>query len=550
VRIVRLTGGAPALALLLLPGCMAKVLEVSGSSGPDSGLPRYVCNDKVYPAATVGRRLTPAEYQNAIAAVFGGVVPASAQYPGLYGKSLTGYSTEPALSDVGPQDVQQLMLAAEDVAQSVAANLPALLPCASTSADAACAGTFVSTFARRAYRHTLSSDESAALLATFQAAVSSSLSFTNAIALVTDQMLQMPQFLYVMEGASPTPRLLTSSEIASRLSFFLWDSIPDDPLLAAADADTLTDPSQVQSQAQRLLAVPANADSSVVRFLREWTSAIEVGPSNKDTTVYPFLTASLGTSLNASFDKFAGDQFLNKGTLQTLLSGQDAWVDTNVASFLGVPAPPSGTAWAKVELDATKYAGLMTQPVAMASLAHAAQSSFVLRGKFIREQLLCMQLGSPPANALSVFASFNLPANATARQQSTAILSVPACAACHNLLNPGGLAFENFNGMGQYQAAYPSGSAINPSGTLTAVGSDSIPFTNQVDLMTKLAARPEVQQCFARQVVRFALSRMDDSTDVCAVQALGDALTAGNDQLSLGVLAMTGTDSFRYRIDP
>jgi hypothetical protein len=265
--------------------------------------------------------------------------------------------------------------------------------------------------------------------------------------------------------------------------------------------------------------------------------------------VYPFLTDAYAASMNESFDRFVTDTLLNQGTLSSLLTSTDGWVDQNMAQFFGVPAPSNGQ-WAKVTLDSTRYAGMTTQPVLMASLAHPASSSFVLRGKYVRKRLMCEQLGSPPANAQNVFATFQLPPNPTGKDVSAAILSDGACAGCHALMNPAGLAFENFDGLGRYQTAYPSGKAIDPSGVLPNVdATTSLTFSSQVDLMHQLAAVPEVTACFTAQVFRFALSRMDTPADVCTVQTLGNAMTSSNGQMMSTLMAMTTSDAFRYRVD-
>jgi hypothetical protein len=541
-------------ACLTLCACYGKTqlnLDTSGQPPPlpilgDGG---SNCGSATQAAVSAGRRLTPAEYQNAVRAIFGGVVTPSAQYPGLGGTSLTGFSTEPPLSAVSAQAVQQLMLAAEDVAIAVDNQLPALLPCATSSPNAQCANTFISTYARRAYRRTLTADESNALLATFNQAVAGGSNFTDAIALMTDQLMQSPQFLYILEDAAPVARALTSTEMASRLSFLLWDSIPDDALLALADSNGLQDASSVMTQAQRLLASPA-ASGAATRFVREWSGTTRLLPADKDATLFPYLNDAFAASFNTAFDKFSEDQMLGQSsTLGTLLTAPYAWVDGNLAPFWGVSAPDAGQ-WQRVDLDPARYAGLTTQPAVMASLAHSTTSSFIFRGKFIRERLLCQVLGAPPPNATTVFGSLSLPPNPTGKEQSTAILSVPACSSCHTLLNPPGLAFETFDAMGKWRGTNTNGTPVDSTGTMTDISSPSFDFVSGADLMQHLAGLPEVQACFAQQLFRFALSRVNSPSDTCSVQAIHQSLSQSGGQLPNAILAITATDAFRYRVDP
>jgi hypothetical protein len=439
------------------------------------------------------------------------------------------------------------MLAAEDVALALEPQLPTLLPCSTSSADDACAGTFLDTFGRRAYRRALSADERANLLGTFHDALTGGASFTEAVCMMTAHLLQAPRFLYVLEDAAPAPRALGPDELASRLSFLLWDSIPDDALLDAAQSGGLSTPDQLAAQAQRMIDA-SQADPALARFFREWTGTVPLVPGAKDLTTYPYLTDALAGSINSSFDRFAADTVRNHGTLSDTLTGTSVFVDDQLASFFGVTAPPAGQ-WQKVALDGAKYAGVMTQPAMASSLAHTQQASFVFRGKFVRERLLCQDLGSPPANAQSVFAGLTLPPNPTGKEVSSGILSQALCASCHTLLNPPGLAFENFDAVGHFQAQYPSGRPIDPSGTMT-VGSDTLSFDGPVQLMAGLSTRAEPSDCFDRQVFRFALSRGETQADACALQDMSDALAASNGELRGAMMALVGSQAFTWKVDP
>lgn len=503
---------------------------------------RLVCDDAPHAAPTEGRRITLTQYQHAIAQIFGPAVAPSARYPGGHGASRTGYSTEPAISAIGAQGVEDLMLAAEDVAVEVAAALPGLLPCAATSPDEACAGRFIDRYGRRAYRRSLELAERQRLLDRFHEGRQSGASFTDAIALLTAYLLETPQFLYAMEDAAPSPRALRPEELASRLSFLLWDSIPDDALLDAAAAGPLS----VTRELDRMLGAPA-ADATIARFFREWTGTTELKPGSKDLTTYPDLTDALAGSLNSSFDRFAQDQLKNGGTLSTLLTDPAAFVDAISAPFFGVPAPAAGR-WEKAALDPTIYTGLATQPALLAALAHQQQGSFILRGKFVVERLLCQELGAPPPNAQSVFSGLPLPPSPTGKEVSASINANVGCAGCHTRLNPPGLAFERFDAVGHLIGSYPSGRAIDPSGALL-LGAASIPFADQVELMRALAARPEIEACFQRQLFRFALSRPDSLTDGCALQAMRDASQASGGQLRAGLEALVSSDAFNFKVD-
>lgn len=523
-------------------GARGGPLDNTPQLGPDG---RYICDQGPYPVPTQARRLTPVEYQNAIADVFGSKVAPSAQYPGGYGKSPTGYSTAPNLYTVGEQTVTTLMQASEDVAEGVAGVLGELLPCAQDAgASTDCANQFVDTFVTRAYRRPLGADERAPLLATYEDGRASGASFTEAIAMMTSHALQSPQFLYITEAASADGRALDGYEIASRLSFFFWQTIPDAQLLAKAASGELTDPTARANEAQRLLADP-RADGALRRLFREWTQTTDVEPGDKDPALLSGFDDAYAASMAESFDRFTADK-ARSGTLTELLTSQDVWVDANMASFYGVPAPASG--WAQVSLD-DRYSGMLTQPLFLASAAHYSTTSYVFRGRFLRKRLLCTELGAPPGDAQAQFDKAEKPADPTGKDLSKVVTSNPVCGGCHTIIDPAGLALEGFDAIGRHRDTYPTGKGIDPSGTMTAVGDHEIVFESYDDLFAALATEPAVATCVGKQFVRFAMSRLDTVQDACAVQAVGDVIALPSGLIADALVALVSSDSFAYRRD-
>ncbi len=521
---------------------------IPGTVDPTKPPARLDCTSARHPATSAMRRLTRDEYARAVTDLFEGKVAPSAQFPqsAPVTSSSTGYSTEPALSLVSDQGAEQLMLAAEDVAVALPAQLNALLPCAASTANEACAGTFIDRFGRRAYRRPPSADERAALLTAYRDARTAGFTFPEAIAATTVLMLQSPRFLYVVETAAADLRALDGWELASRLSFLFWGSGPDDALLDAAAAGSLDTPAGLSAQAARLLA-SSRADSAAARLFREWLQAPEVTPSQKDQALFPQMTAAMTASMNGSLDRFAADQ-LRSGTVQSLLTSDAAFVDANVASFFSVTAPAPGQ-WQRVALGAGPRKGIVTQPAVMAALAHSNEASYVFRGRMMHKRLLCQPLGAPPASAMAEFGAITLPPDPTAKEVSQAVQSrSAACAGCHKLIDPAGLALEPFDAIGRRRAQYGSGKAIDGSGVLGA-GSTAIAFADHGALLDALAADARVPRCFAQQAFRFTLSRLETEADACALQAMGDALEQSGGRLDSALFALVTSDSFRFRKD-
>ncbi|NUO53136.1 MAG: DUF1592 domain-containing protein, partial [Polyangiaceae bacterium] len=423
-------------------------------------------------------------------------------------------------------------------------SLPSLLPCAAaTDPGIACVDTFLDTYVARLFRRPISEEERANLVATYDGGRATGASFTEALAMVAAHALQSPQFLYITEAAAGESRELDGYELASRLSFFLWETIPDETLLAKAEAGQLADPEVRANEARRMLADP-KADAALLRFFREWTLTEDVTAANKDPNLVPGFDDAYAASMAASFDRFLLDQ-ARTGTLESLLTSRDVWVDANMARFFDQDEP---TEWEKRTLD-ERYSGLATQPLFLASAAHYGDASYVARGKFVRIRLLCSDLGAPPADAQSQFAALPKPADPTGKETSASVTSNDSCGGCHRQIDPGGLALESFGALGEYRTAYPSGKPVDPSGVLLGAGEDDVTFSTHTDMFAALANNPAVAACFGKQVVRFGLSRPDEIEDSCTAGDVGDVVAAPGGTLAEAMVAMAASDAFRFRRD-
>jgi hypothetical protein len=512
-----------------------------------------VCDDgQVHPGSMPFKRMSPGQYANSVRDLFAGQIQPSAQFPQQNSRSLTGFSTEPDLNAVDDLTVELILDAAEDAAQQLPAVLPALLPCSSAPSDD-CATTFIDGYGKRAFRRPLAADEHDNLWTIYTGAVAAGADFPSALAMVVDVLLQSPQFLYLPEIGTDTGTddlvALTPYEIATRLSYLFWDSLPDDILMAAADNGELSTQDQVVAQGQRLLQDPRSV-GAVRRFFREWTQVQDLSAASKDPAAFPQFSDGLAQSMGDSFDQFVANNVQGGGTLTDLLTSNKVMVDANLAAFFGM-APdviPAGQQWAEVELDPATYAGIMTQPALLANLAHFSDTSYVFRGRFLFKGVMCQPLGDPPANALALADQLPLPANPTGRQRSEAVRSQSLCAGCHSLLDPLGLAFEKFDAVGQWHDLDEHGNAVDPSGQINY--GQTVAFTGATDLMTQLAGNSDVQSCFDRQWYRFFAARMDADEDKCVLQNLDDAARAGGGSLGQIMIGLAQNDAFRYRKIP
>lgn len=499
------------------------------------------------------RRLTATQYRNTIADVFEGKLQASAQFPtATTGISLSGFSTDPESTAVTQLDAEQIMLAAEDSAVDVASKLPDLLPCAASKPDDACAQTFIDRYGLRALRRPPTSGEQSLLLDAFHAAEPDG--FEVGIAALTQTLLQMPAFLYLVEIGSddaPAPGAvvsLTDYELASRLSYLFWETMPDSELLAAAASGELATSDQLRAQAERLLADP-RARGAITRFYREWSALRVFAGGEKDASAFPEFDAALADGLQTSFDDFVYDATLgDDATLDRLLTRDDIYADAKLASVFDLQRPSSSAAGAFLPVARAneQAAGLLAQPALLAGLAHESTTSPVFRGKFVRTKLLCGVLGSPPPDAQSRQPEY--PPNATERDKAEALLAVPECAGCHSQMNPIGVAFEQFDAIGRYRTQYPDGRAIDDSGRIENAGSLTGDFSGVHELGQRLAQSDEVRECMTRQWLRFSYSRSDDDADSCALADMNAQFASADYSLRELLLSVTAQPEFSHRL--
>ncbi len=516
-----------------------------GGGDDDDGLGNVAdhCDPDAPDAAVrAGRRLSRLEYDYVIVDLFD--LPPSARFPGTFGKSKTGYSTEPAINAVGEVTVEDVMLAAEDIALALPDKLPELLPCAGASADNACAEQYLATIGRRAFRRTLTDAEREGLLTVYQEERADEATFAEAVAVMTARMLQMPAFLYILEAPADDgeARELSGLEVASRLSFYLWNSVPDDALLDRAEAGELVGADAIYDEAQRMFD-DSKSRRGFSRFFREWTQVVELEVTSKDLRVFPYLDETLANAINDSFERYVTQSVRAGATLAELLTTPKTVVNPALVEFYGVDPVDD---WTTIDLPADRYAGLATHPAVMAGLAHATETSYVYRGRFIRQRLLCAPVLPPPGNAMTAFNALDKPEDPTARDLSELVRARGDCQGCHDLIDPAGLALEHFDAMGKWRDAYDTGKSIETEDVLRLEDGE-IAFSGPAELMAQIAEMPAATDCFARQVFRYEAARMETDDDACTLAEIATALEDSDGRLDEAFLALTRTEAFRFR---
>jgi hypothetical protein len=504
-----------------------------------------LCKGDPKPGPAPVRRLTRAQYNNTVRDLLGDTTHPADDFPP--DQSVGDFSNVAINQTVSALLAQGYESAAEALAAKAVANLPAILPCDPQQAgEDACAKTFISAFGKRAYRRPLTADESGALF-TLYSTNRSGADFANGVQAVLEALLQSAPFLYFYETGSTAGRVgnavpLTSWEMASRLSYLVWNSMPDDALFTAAENDALKTADQIEAAVRRMITDPKARDATA-EFFTEWLKASDLDLLAKDPTVYPSYSADIGASMKRGLIAFTSSVVWDgDGKIETLLTSPSVFLDGKTGPLLGV-GNVTGTNVQKVDMDPAKYAGILTQPAVLTVFAKPNQSSPVQRGKFVRERLFCQPLPPPPANI--VIKPPDIKAGESTRERFAQHDKDPFCAGCHHLMDPIGFGFESFDGIGRWRDT-DQGLPVDASGSLQATDVDGA-FVGTKDLATHLAKSSAVRACVGTEYFRFAMGRGVDADDDCSVATIGDALEKSGGNIRELIVAVTRTPAFRYR---
>jgi hypothetical protein len=493
------------------------------------------------------RRLTRFEYSNTIADLLGNATrPGDALPPEQKGN---GFGNDAASLSTTRLLVDAYHSQAHDLAGKTASNaadLAKLSPCdVAALGEDACAEQFVSGFGSKAFRRPLETTEHAALLGVYKAVRPSS-SYVDALAAVIETVLQLPQFLYRVElgtaASIPTLARPTSYEMASRLSYLLWGSMPDSLLLDAAKADQLATKEQVLTQAQRMLD-DARA-REVVRFFHDTLYGINgVDGLQRDASFFPTYTPRLAALFRQETEQYLDSIVWDgAGDFGSIFTGNYTFVNETLAKFYGISGVV-GDAFQRVNLDPMKRAGILTQASILTTTTPGSHNNPVVRGKFIYTKILCGQVPDPPVGLMVKEPEAD--PTRTTRERFMAHRTNPSCAACHQKLDSIGFGLEHYDGVGLWQDL-DNGKPIDDSGSVPD-GDAAGDFKGAVALGQRIAGSQDARNCYVAQWLNFAYGRLEQSGDACTHQQLTEAFKSSNGNVKQLLLALTQTDAFLYR---
>ena len=355
-------------------------------------------------------------------------------------------------------------------------------------------------------------------------------------------------FLFKLEidadAASPTPRRLNDHEIASRLSYALWSTMPDAELFAAADAGTLQTDAELSRQIDRMLADPRAAALSE-NFAGQWLAFREAN-HEPDVRAFPTYTPALVASMAEEAERFFSDFLGSQRPLNELLSARFTYVDTSLANHYGLPVQSGmqpGQMW-MADTTGAPRSGLLTLGAVLTATSLTTRTSPVKRGEFVLKHLLCETVTPPPPDVIGIPDEVDPNQMLTMRQRMEQHRENPNCIGCHIDMDQLGFGLENYDGIGRYRTAEPNGLAVDSAGVLP----DGSAFTGAVELANLLSQDSRFNHCVTKNLMTFVLGRYLDQPDdpVWIAHVAGTTRDTGG-RLGTLVRTLLTSESFRSR---
>jgi hypothetical protein len=536
----------------------ADVTGVAGSPGvilPGSGGGPASCTAGVAVTSQVAR-LTNEQYDATVYDLLGvtglksqnGVAPSTILATDLLGSiSDTAWSSYRSVAE---------MIATQTMADATLKKK--FMACTPSGDGKACLHDTIVKFGRKAFRRPLTTDEVAA----FDAIVDkrATITATGSTDEIAQTLLYMflisPSFLMRAEVGMTTPDAnglynLTSYEVASRLSYMLWGSMPDDTLAAAADNNQLTTPAQILQQAQRLVS-DNRARDKVAAFHRSYTlmgTNTRWDNTNHDSSIFTAFSRSLVSTLQAETEMFFDQMvFVKNATFQDLITSPIGYVTSATAPLYGVSASGLTTTLKETSLSATQRPGFLTRLGFLNAYSSYNRSSPILRGAFITKQILGTRIGSPPPGAEATALPMATEDLNTNRKQVDSQTSGEVCVTCHHdYINPPGFVMESFDAVGTWQTNERANNVPIDTTVDMMIDGSKKHITSVSEMMAAIAASPMAQQRYAERWTSYAYEREGNPLDSCTVVGLATKIAAGGYTVKTLITDLTQTTQFRTR---
>lgn len=523
----QLTPGAPAAGTT--PGTDGT--NVTGPASPTNP-PGDVGNVTIH-------RLNASEYDNTVRDLLGDTSHPAAAFPPDDGAD--SFTNNAAALTISPVLFERYEAAAESLATSAATN-PKIVTCDGSSGSDACAKQILTPFLKRAWRRPVTADEVSGIASLVQVAAQEGQPFAQGIQLALKAALLSPHFLFRIEidpdPLATKPHLLSDYELASRLSYFVWSSMPDDALLASADSGKLaSSPQELDAQLNRMLDDP-KAHALLDNFAAQWL--IHTLPDAKpDPTAFPAFDEGLRTAMADETKAFVGSFLLGDQSLPDMLDAPFTFLNARLAAHYGV-AGVTGTQLVRVPVaPETHRGGLLAQASVLTMTAIATRTSPVRRGQWVLAELLCSPPEPPPPNIPALPPTIT---TGTMRQRMQEHRKNPGCYGCHSQMDPIGFSFEHYDAIGRWRDT-DQGQTIDTTGEL-ATGQT---FDGTTSLAAVIKNDPRFGRCATTKLFSYALGRKPQDIDTPRIDALAKGLADAKNRTRALITSLIQNDAFRMR---
>lgn len=497
---------------------------------------------------TLMRRLSNREYNNTVHDLLGTDLTPARDF-----LKETAHGFDNIASTLGMTSAQYnaYFTAAAALAEDVFADSDLRAPFATCDgAEATCISAWVRDFLERAFRRKPNAEEVDTYVAVYEKAKTLELSHLDSMQQVVRAVLASPGFLYRMEfddSAPPVPRALTGYELASRLSYFLWSTMPDAALFAAAAAGELATPTQVGTQVQRMIADPRSR-SLVDSFAWQWLGMESLESHAVLRDVFPDWDEELREAMLGEARAYLTEFVLGEQDWRTFLTADLHFLNRRLASHYGIGTDGLDDALVSHAGDTSSRLGFIGTAGFLTVSSFAHRTSPTLRAKWVLEELLCSPPPPPPAGLMVPDLDAQDRSNEAAsidnvRERLELHRSDAACASCHSYLDPLGLALENFDAVGRYRTTYADGSPVDAEGQLP----DGKVLTGLPDLAQLMADDARFMACTVEKMFTYAMGRAPTASEAPALEELEERWRDGATQLPALVKHVTASAAFTQR---
>lgn len=524
-----------------LPGAAGTSNQGTAGTGGTTG----VAPATGAPASGQFRRVSPEQYGRAMNDLLGPLqaLPPIEAFPA--GDSLKAIAASiTSVSPTGVEDFETASTAALEAVFGDAARRDKLIGCTAAAWDEACAKTFLQSFGRRAWRRPLEADEVTRYLALGAAQSAAYGTFADGVRAMASALLQSPNFVYRTEVGTGMPLSGTTwsrysaYETASRLSFLLWGTIPDEQLLNAAQSGALDTADGLQAETQRLLASPRVVDG-VNDMVGDMLGLESVFIMSKDASVYPQLTTTLRQAMKDEILLLFRDIAMTRGgDMMELFDTKSTFVNEELGKLYGISVTGPNMVAAQHPANIPR-AGILTSALLLSVQDKRSQTSPTRRGAFVRKVLMCDTIPDPPANVVTTIPDPPAGTVRSRKEQLASHITNASCGACHNLMDPVGLAFENFDALGIYRTNEENGLPIDPSGQV-----DGTAFTSPAELGAVLRKSDKVRECMVRRIYRYTMGRKENDYDKAQIATLAASFAADGQHFGPLLMNLVHSDGF------